>query len=310
MAVWSDWELWPCCEGAEKRTVRLLRPADPHATDLQEAGDDAASDASSDTSYSDAAPLELALWAYVWSSNTFLAELLLAGRDASSWRGERVLEVGAGVGALGVLCATLGADVWVTDKAPEGLTLAERAAAEGNGTRVRTAVLDWNEAESWSRVRWGAEGEEEKATLVLGSDVLYLPRSSAPLLRMVDGLLAPGGVALIADPCRPAGDDVESVAAAGIVDLELRTVHRASYVASGDAKHAVRHLRVFEFHKPPSPSPPATPSFLDAPLRWMQAHRRAPDDPSADLFEPDLYRAAPPAVDGPPDDEEEEMEEL
>ncbi len=132
---------------------------------------------------------------------------------------------------------------------------------------------------------------EERATLVLGSDVLYLPGSSAPLLRMVDALLEDGGVAFIADPCRPAGDDLERLVGemrAG--RLVLHATHRASFVTTGDGRRAVRALRVFELHT--RGAPPARPWALERAIAWMQRHRAASDaDPASggDLFNPDLY---------------------
>jgi len=126
-------------------------------------------------------------WAELWPSGIALArhvvELPLGG--------SRALELGCGLGLPCLAAALAGADVLATDWAPEALALLERNAV-ANGLRVATAVLDW---------RSGAPAGRP-FDLVLAADVLYEARNAEPLLAVLEEAVAPGGLAIVADPGR------------------------------------------------------------------------------------------------------------
>jgi predicted nicotinamide N-methyase len=130
----------------------------------------------------------LPYWAELWPSGVALA----AHVAALELEGARVLEVGAGLALPSFAAAQAGADVLVSDWAPEAVELAAVNAA-ANGLDVTTALLAWDDESA------RALGPFE---LVLAADVLYEERNAAPLLRLLEAVVARDGEALIADPGR------------------------------------------------------------------------------------------------------------
>jgi len=120
-----------------------------------------------------------------------LAELV-AGPLAESLAGRAVIEVGCGLGAPGLAAARVAARVMLTDAEPDALELARRN-AQANRLVVELEALSWGSVPASLRGAWD---------VVLGADVTYDPRQRGPLLATIEALLAPGGVAWLADPER------------------------------------------------------------------------------------------------------------
>src|SRR4030095_2414799 len=76
----------------------------------------------------------LPFWAELWPSGTALATTV-AGQDLG---GRRVLELGCGLGLVGVAAALAGARVLSVDRSPEAITIAAANAAR-HGLTLRTA---------------------------------------------------------------------------------------------------------------------------------------------------------------------------
>jgi predicted nicotinamide N-methyase len=129
-------------------------------------------------------------WAVLWRSGVALAGEL----DGAPLSGQRVVELGCGLGVPSVAAARSGALALATDVDAEALALVARNAAV-NGVDVETAAADWAEPEEL--VRRGP------FDLVLAADVLYERQSVAPLLSLLPRL-APE--AWLADPGRAAAD--------------------------------------------------------------------------------------------------------
>jgi predicted nicotinamide N-methyase len=169
-------------------TVRLLRPRSGDALlDEVLAEDDPADD-------------RLPFWAELWPSGSALAaavaELDLTGR--------RVLELGCGLGLVGVAAAVAGADVLAADQSAEAIAFTT-VNAERNGVAVRTVRCAFERPEP---VLAGAPWD-----LVLAADVLYEPRT-VPVL--VDLLPRLARAVWLADPGRPREPEfLRSVDAAG-----------------------------------------------------------------------------------------------
>lgn len=212
---------------------------EPEQHDVGGAGGSAAGADDSDGSsvYSEAAEVTMALWAYVWSCNVYLCEIILALPLA----GVRVHELGAGCALAAVAAAAAGAQAVV---ASDVVTTAAPAvqvsmAAQPSACPVTYMALDWLDAQQ--RVAAGGS-----ADLVLGSDVAYAAAAAPALAATTAALLAPGGIAVIADPCRLGADgllaELQSLAAAdGALSARLVTVRNAW--SPGNA--AVRELRLF-----------------------------------------------------------------
>jgi predicted nicotinamide N-methyase len=127
-------------------------------------------------------------WAVLWRSGAALAREL----DGEPLAGQRVVELGCGLGSPSLAAARTGATVLATDEAPEALELVARS-AEANGVHVETAVADWTAP--------GELLERAPFDLVLAADVLY-ERPTVPMLLELLPRLAPA--AWLADPGRPA----------------------------------------------------------------------------------------------------------
>ena len=138
----------------------------------------------------------LPYWVELWPSGIALADAI--ARDAPAWTGLRVLEVGCGLGVTAATASRIGADLTVTDYAPEALALC-RANAELNGVAAPRAInLNWRA----SAPDAGAE-IEAPYPVVLAADILYEQRDIQPLLAFLDRVLAPDGLLWLAEPGRP-----------------------------------------------------------------------------------------------------------
>lgn len=124
----------------------------------------------------------------LWPSALVLGHAL--GTHQARLRGARVLELGCGVGLGAVVAASFGAHATATDEHPDMGTFVARNAA-ANHVEVAWQVMDW--ARTVVMPQWD---------VVVGSDLLYDPASVGPCVDVLQGALAPGGLALLADPGR------------------------------------------------------------------------------------------------------------
>jgi predicted nicotinamide N-methyase len=148
----------------------------------------------------DPADDRLPFWAELWPSGSALA----AAVAALDLTGRRVLELGCGLGLVGVAAATAGADVLAADQSAEAIAFTT-VNAERNGVAVRTVRCAFERPEP---LLAGAPWD-----LVLAADVLYEPRT-VPVL--VDLLPRLGRAVWLADPGRPREPDfLRAVDAAG-----------------------------------------------------------------------------------------------
>jgi predicted nicotinamide N-methyase len=129
----------------------------------------------------------LPYWAELWPSGLALARHV-ATRELA---GQRVLELGCGLGLPSLAAALRGADVLATDWAPDAIELLRRN-AERNGVFLHVARVRWSEPESLLRAApWD---------VVLGADLLYEARNAEQLGELLPTL---GGELLLAEPGRP-----------------------------------------------------------------------------------------------------------
>lgn len=146
----------------------------------------------------------LPYWAELWSSSFALAEECLAGETRE---GQRVLDLGCGLGLAGLAAARKGARVLFADYNPDALAFAawniRRNLSPDAYARVAVRAVDWR-----------SPGSLGMFDLVLGADIVYERRNFVPLLDLFDAVLAPGGQAWIADPDRAIGKAFLTLASA------------------------------------------------------------------------------------------------
>jgi len=134
----------------------------------------------------------------LWPSAVGLAERL--AEEPGLVAGNRVLELGTGVGLPGLVAWTLGATAVVqTDYQEDALTLAAHNAIANGITGTRFRIGDWR--------AFLPEGEEAAmdapADVVIASDVLYERTLHGALATLLPRLVGSGGRVVLSDPLRP-----------------------------------------------------------------------------------------------------------
>jgi predicted nicotinamide N-methyase len=151
----------------------------------------------------------LPYWAELWPSGVALAAKI--ARDPGIVQGRRVLELGCGLGVTAIAALRAGADLLVTDYAPEALALCSLNALEQAGAQPQTLRVNWRDPGPTLHAAAGG-----RFPVVLAADVLYESRDVEPLLSLVERVVAPGGELWLAEPGRPpAARFVESIGARG-----------------------------------------------------------------------------------------------
>jgi predicted nicotinamide N-methyase len=131
------------------------------------------------------------LWAKMWEASALLAGQLAERQPRP---GETLLEIGAGIGMVGIVAAAFGHQVTLTEYNPDALNFA-RANAEANGCpQVKVEYLDWLKPVPLARF-----------DLIVGSEVIYQVEMVPALLSLFQRYLAPGGTILIAEQVRETG---------------------------------------------------------------------------------------------------------
>jgi len=134
---------------------------------------------------------QMPYWAEIWPSSFVLSNYLVGEVGVE---GKHGIELGAGVGVVGVALCKAGAQMLVTDYATEALDFIKlNALQNGIALDERFQVLNLD----WRNIRL-----EEKFDFVCAADVLYERRNLLPILLAIEKLLKPGGTAYIADPRR------------------------------------------------------------------------------------------------------------
>lgn len=125
-------------------------------------------------------------WGYLWPACAPLTAAVLA----SDWpSGASALEIGCGIGLVGVAALARGLNVTVSDYDESSVALAVHNARR-NGFNAEPLQLDWRHP------------AERRFSVILGSDITYEIRNHEPILDVLDAMLAPAGVCWIGDAGR------------------------------------------------------------------------------------------------------------
>lgn len=128
-------------------------------------------------------------WAFVWPA----AIPMIAAVLQANWPvGTPVLELGCGTGIVGLAAMRRGHAVTLTDYEPRAVQLAAHNATLNQCHNCSARLLDWRQPETST---W---------PVILGCDLLYQTSAFAPLLQLLDQMLAPDGICWLGDGGRHA----------------------------------------------------------------------------------------------------------
>ena len=134
----------------------------------------------------------------LWPAALMLAEHILQNE---SGKGRRAIEIGCGLALVSMVATLKGWRVDATDCDPTSLRFAEYNAAVNKISVEAFEVLDWHNPPGG-----------EQFDRVFGADVLYELKDHIPVIKCVDRLLKPAGIALLVDPNRGLADRFAPVA--------------------------------------------------------------------------------------------------
>jgi predicted nicotinamide N-methyase len=130
----------------------------------------------------------LPYWADLWPSAQVLANEVRTLR----LRGQRVLELGCGLGLVAIGATLAGAEVTATDYYEDALLFAQHNVREATGRTIATRMVNWVEMPA----------DLGRFDVVLASDVLYEHRYAPLVANAIASTLVRGGEAIVADPGR------------------------------------------------------------------------------------------------------------
>ncbi|MBI5757246.1 MAG: methyltransferase [Planctomycetales bacterium] len=134
-----------------------------------------------------ATSIQTSYWQYLWPAATDMARLVMG----AVWKtGQEALELGSGVGLVGVAALAAGLSVTFSDCDPVAVQVALTNARRNGFHTAKGLLLDWTAPVS------------HRFPVILASDVLYHPQHIPPILRSIDSMLEEGGVCWIGDPGR------------------------------------------------------------------------------------------------------------
>ncbi|HTN76265.1 MAG TPA: methyltransferase domain-containing protein, partial [Pirellulaceae bacterium] len=160
-------------------------------------------------------------WAQLWPTSRKLAETLLSG--SQTWSGTAI-ELGCGVGLVGLAAATLGMQVTFSDYNPLAVELALENARRNGFSQATGLVLDWRDPPA------------QTFDAILASDVIYDRKLHQPLLNTLAQLSHANSTIWIGDGGRSATEEFVAEAQANwklqIVDFDGHPrpdIHVGSY---------------------------------------------------------------------------------
>ena len=124
------------------------------------------------------------LWAKIWEPSWILAGYVAKYPPS---RFNKILEIGSGIGVVGIVAASFGHDVTLTEYDENALQFASANAELNNCPDVKICRLDWHRPEIKGRF-----------DTIMGSEVMFHERDIDPLLNLFRTYLKPKGRILIA----------------------------------------------------------------------------------------------------------------
>lgn len=128
-------------------------------------------------------------WADLWPSADGMVRWLFSG--LAPRRPGSALELGCGLGLVGMAALRLGWRIDLGDRDPDAVALAGRNLAANGLDPRRARLVDWRDP------------PDARYDSILAADILYEQAFAEPLTHFLSAALAPGGRAYLAEPGRP-----------------------------------------------------------------------------------------------------------
>ena len=128
------------------------------------------------------------LWAKIWDASLILADEL-ASLTVSP--GASFVEIGCGLGLVGIVAASFGHKLTMTERDPHALAFARANALMNGLDRLRVMPLDWNQP-----------ALNETFDFIVGSEIIYHERDFHPIGELFRRLLKPGGEIILCSEIR------------------------------------------------------------------------------------------------------------
>lgn len=123
-------------------------------------------------------------WVRLWEAALVLADAMVSMPVPA---GNRLLELGAGLGAPGLAAAAAGYQVTLSDYEPHILDFQRVSGAANKLTNVEFRIIDWNKPPEMARF-----------DTIIGAEILFREDFAKPLLNLFRTCLAPGGTVYLA----------------------------------------------------------------------------------------------------------------
>ncbi len=168
-------------------------------------------------------------WAYLWPAAIQMSRAVLK----SDWTpGTRVLELGCGVGLVGLAALAKGHRVTMTDYESKSVAVARHNAHLNGFDNTEAFELDWRTPPSTTY------------PIILGCDLLYEERNLLPILDLLEVMLEAGGTCWLADGGRKVAHQFWYLArergyAVAMRDSDGREINTPGF-----------HYQLFELRKP------------------------------------------------------------
>ncbi len=132
----------------------------------------------------------LPYWTELWPSSIALSQWLWSQKERITQK--KCIDMGCGLGLTSLVGQSLGAKVLGMDYEEEALVFAQKNAVVNHVSQPLWTVMDW---------RYPAI-IPHSIDFLWGGDIMYERRFVQPVLNFIEKVLAQGGRAWIAEPCR------------------------------------------------------------------------------------------------------------
>jgi predicted nicotinamide N-methyase len=166
-------------------------------------------------------------WAYLWPAALQIGESILR----SNWpQNTRVLELGCGLGLVGITGLAAGYSVSLTDYDESAIATARLNARLNGFPDAEAFVLDWRSPPQMSY------------PVIVGCDVTYESRNHLPILNLIERMLEPNGFCWIADGGRHAAPAFVELARTRGFRVSIRDLEGAE-ICNPDLHYVLLEIR-------------------------------------------------------------------